>query len=348
MARKQHELVTQLTLYAAIMMAILIIGFFVSLLILTHGGLDFSLILNLISQLAYWEWLDFFVLLVFIIVVVLFSFMIRVRLKPLLEINEGMKQLATGKFGLECKEGTGNIIEIRELQHSFNLLSRELEKKTVLSNDFIDNFSHEFKTPIVSIAGFAKILEEGDLSADKEKQYLRIIAEESTRLSDLSQNMLLLSRIENTVILPERKACDVSEIARRELLLLQPQWEARHLELDLGLDDELIVSGNEGLLKEAILNLLTNALKFAPDYSVLAVGTVGNSCYVTNEGSLTEDEQEHVFDKFYQSDASHTSQGNGIGLSIVSRVMQLHGGSILLDCSREGYVKFSLVFPEQK
>lgn len=215
----------------------------------------------------------------------------------------------------------------------------------MLRGDFINNFSHEFKTPIVSVAGFAKLLRKGNLTEKQKEEYLTIIEEESLRLASMATNMLNLTRVENQIILTDISSFNLSEQLRSCILLLEDKWEKKQIDFKIDFEEHMI-SGNEELLKQAWINLLDNAIKFSPESGVIELqitmdkGTV-NVAIINSGEEIPPSAQARIFNKFYQADTSHSAEGNGIGLAIVKRVAELHGGSITVQ-SRNGCTVFTV------
>lgn len=284
---------------------------------------------------------------------VLVFFSIRIPLKPIHTLVTHMNRLATGDFKTRI-EGRGALSHhpyLSEVNESFNKLAEELENTEMLRGDFINNFSHEFKTPIVSIAGFAKLLRRGNLTDEQRSAYLASIEEESLRLAAMATNVLNLTKVENQTILTDVTDFNLSEQVRSALLLLETKWTAKNIEPDPDFD-EYRVEGNEELLKEVWINLIDNAVKFSPQGGrvTLRIRESEGSVTVTvgNQGSeIPPDRQEKLFHKFYQGDESHASEGNGIGLAIVKQVVGLHGGLIEVTC-REGMIYFSVSIPRRQ
>lgn len=270
------------------------------------------------------------------------AIMSRVPLKPINQLINGMNILADGDYNIRIH--LGNISILKELSNSFNALANELQKTEMISSDFINNFSHEFKTPIVSIRGFAKLLKKGNLSEENENEYLDIIMEESSRLADMSTKVLDLTKVENQNILTDISMFNLSEQIRNCILLLETKWIEKNLDI-LANFDEFKVNGNEELLKQVWINILDNAIKFSPEYGQIdiLIRDSNDSIIVSieNEGrDISLDESDRIFDKFWQADQSRSSQGNGIGLSIAKRIIELHKGGISVDSSKDGTIFF--------
>lgn len=277
----------------------------------------------------------------------------KVWLKPVKRLIDGMKQLAGGDYSARMTIGKpfGDMAVMRAVSDSFNSMAEELENTEVLRSDFINNFSHEFKTPIVSIAGFAKLLKRGDLSDDEKKEYVDIIEEESMRLSYMATNVLNLTKIENQTILTDVSVFNLSEQIRSCILLLEEKWSRKNLELYIDFD-EYLISGNEEILKHIWINLLDNAIKFSPDYGSLKVKIEQDdkniSVSISNNGTpIPPDIQNNIFNKFYQADESHSAAGNGIGLAIVKKVVELHDGTVSVQ-SANNLTMFTVTLPKSR
>ena len=265
---------------------------------------------------------------------VIVFFTSKLPLSPINNLINKMNRLAAGDFKARLEFGAplGNHPAFKEISTSFNKMAEELENTELLRGDFINNFSHEFKTPIVSIAGFAKLLQKGNLTEEQARQYLSSIEEESMRLSYMATNVLNLTKVENQSILSEVTEYNLSEQLRSAVLLLEAKWSKKGIELQLEFDEYGIVASEE-LLKQVWINLLDNAVKFSPYGGAVSVDireeerTVSVS--ISNSGSpIPEDKLDRIFGKFYQADESHASEGNGVGLAIVKKVVELHRGRV--------------------
>lgn len=261
-----------------------------------------------------------------------------------------MNRLASGDFQARLKFGRllTSHPAFAELTDSFNKMAEELGNTEMLRNDFINNFSHEFKTPIVSVAGFAKVLKRGGLTPEQQAEYLNIIEAESLRLSYMATNVLNLTRIENQSILTNVSRFNLSEQIRSCILLLEHKWAPKELEwkLDFG---EHEICGNEELLKQVWINLIDNAVKFSAHGDIVEIRLAQKEqeirVSVINSGpEIPAEAREKIFNKFYQADESHSSEGNGVGLAIVKRVAQLHGGRALVR-SQGGITEFTVELP---
>ena len=273
-------------------------------------------------------------------------------LKPIRTLIDGMDALASGDFSSRINVGVimRKYPSYVGVANSFNKMAEQLESTEMLRNDFVNNFSHEFKTPIVSIAGFARLLKRGNLTEEQKQEYLMAIEEESLRLSEMATNVLNLTKVENQTILSDVKEFNLSEQIRSCILLMERKWMEKRLELNLEFE-EFTICGNEELLKQVWINLLDNAIKFAPRGHTIRVDIhqQGNALRVDvmNTGSMIPPEKQAlVFNKFYQAEESHTTPGNGVGLAIVRRIVGLHRGSVQLSSSEE-ITTFSVILPQK-
>ena len=271
-------------------------------------------------------------------------------LKPINRIISRMNRLASGDFStrLEYGKPISDHPAFRAMSDSFNKMAAELQNTEMLRSDFINNFSHEFKTPIVSIAGFAKLLRRGNLAEDQRDEYLTIIEEESMRLSYMATNVLNMTKVENQTILTDVKEYNLSEQIRACLLLLEPKWSKKNLDLNVEFG-EYPICANEELLKQVWINLIDNAVKFTPNGGTVDIRMTEakENLHITiaNTGSeIPPEKLGKIWGKFYQADESHSSEGNGIGLAIVKKVTELHGGEVTVK-SGNGMTSFTVVLP---
>lgn len=273
--------------------------------------------------------------------------MSHVVLKPIRKVISAANKLADGKF--DTRIDLKGPFEFKQLSTSFNHMAKELGNTEILRSDFINNFSHEFKTPIVSLRGFAKVLKYDELSLEERNEYLDIIISESERLADLSANVLKLSKIEHQEIITNIERFNISEQIRRSIVILENKWNIKQLSFDFDCN-EIYINGNEELLSEVWINLLDNAIKFAPEDSIILINLTRDEFHATfeirNGGSgMDEETRERIFDKFYQGDTSHSSSGNGLGLTIAHKIIELHKGTIGVKESNLAGTTFQVILP---
>ena len=331
----------------------------VSFLVLSASGLLFALFISIFTEIDVASGLSALgpgvIILAFafcsIIFGICFSFLfVKIPIAPVNELIYQIRRLAKGDFKTRLKiKGAMSVHPaFVEVSESFNKLAEELENTEMLRSDFINNFSHEFKTPIVSISGFAKLVNKGKLTEEQRSQYLKAIEEESLRLATMATNVLKLTKVENQNILTNISCYNLSEQLRSCVLLLENKWADKNLELQLDFD-EYSIQANEEFLREVWINLIDNAVKFANEGGTVSIDVAESdgviSVSVSNTGSsIGEEEKKRIFNKFYQSDESHSSAGYGIGLAIVKHVVELHRGDISVT-SGENNVSFTVRLP---
>nr|WP_315020723.1 HAMP domain-containing sensor histidine kinase [uncultured Aminipila sp.] len=271
----------------------------------------------------------------------------RIPLKPIRKVVHACNKVAEGDFNVRLPVSA--IDEFNGFSRSFNRMAEELGSLEMLRSDFVNNFSHEFKTPIVSLRGFAKILKSPDLSEEERNEYLDIIISESDRLTELATNVLTLTAIENLNIISSKSEFDLSEQIRRSVLMLESKWSNKNLELIIDMDD-ISYLGNEDLLTQVWINLIDNAIKFSPNNSKVKIKL--KTCekdvlfkVMDNGYGIDEENQKHIFDKFYQGDKSHSIEGNGLGLAIVNKIVKLHGGKIIIESEAGVGTVFTVTLP---
>lgn len=291
-----------------------------------------------------------------IIIGTLLSFIIgNTVLKPLSELVKATKRVMGGDYTAKLEMGwieKHTVKELRELIRDFNDMTEELRNTELFRKDFISSFSHEFKTPLASIRGFARQLYEGDLTPEQQREFSKIILDETEYLSVLSQNTLLMTSLENKDIVSEKISFSLDEQLRGCMIRLEPQWSAKDIEIDMeGLEDVKFF-WNEQLLAHVWNNLFDNAVKFTPEGGLIRV-----SCRRENETvtvviedsgcGIAEDALPHIFEKFYQADSSHATKGNGLGLPLVKRIVELCGGTVEVSSELGGGTTFSVRLRER-
>ncbi len=254
-------------------------------------------------------------------------------LRPLYTFMQAIRSVSEGNF--QTKINLEHPKELRELSRCFNQMTEELAGIEMLRADFINNFSHEFKTPMVSILGFARLLKKGSLTAEEQAEYLDIIIDEARRLTALSANVLNLSKVESMSLLADPVKFNVGEQIRECVVLLEKKWTEKEISFDFHLLEQQM-AGNEQLLKQVWTNLIDNAIKFSPVKSqiALSMNRQGDTFTVTitDQGSgMDAKTQRYIFDKFYHGDSSHSLEGNGLGLALVKKIVELHHGTIAVE-----------------
>ena len=346
-SRKSLTLVLSIFVFAILLSAVMLSS--LGLWLLTKAGV----LVNIEGELQLGSVILFMTLISLILGGVIAFFSSRIPLRPVNKLINKMNRLAAGDFQVRLEYGDtiSSIPVIKEFTTSFNKMAEELENTEFLRNDFINSFSHEFKTPIVSITGFANLIESGNLTEEQRVQYARAIREESMRLSSMATNVLLLTKVENQTILTNVSRFNLSEQVRSAVLLLEEKWTNKNVDLQLDFD-EYMIEANEELLKQVWINLIDNAVKFVPRCGTVELEVFDegeNLCVkVSNTGSeIPSEKREKIFSKFYQADESHATQGNGIGLAIVKRVVELHNGGVSVN-SGNGMTSFTVTLPQKQ
>ena len=293
-----------------------------------------------------WYWFLIFMFTSIIVGAILTFFLGKVLLKPVKTLAQGMTKLAKGDFSTRIE--LGKYEGMKSLAESFNILARELENTEIFRSDFINEFSHELKTPIVSISALIPLMRSDSLTPEKKAQYLAVMEEETQRLTQMTSNTLYLSKLETQNILTNQNQYNLSEQIRNCFLLLERKWEKKGLVPVLDFDEYNILA-NEDMLKQVWLNLLDNAIKFSEPSCEISVSVEKNESTLTvsvvNLGlSIPDEECEAIFNKFYQCDKSRSTDGNGIGLSIVKHIVTLHGGTVKAK-SKDGTTTFTVALP---
>lgn len=258
--------------------------------------------------------------------------------KPIEGISRAVEKVAEGDFTVYIKRNEKYrgkyefTNEIDELAVNFNKMTAELNGMDYMRKDFISNVSHEVQTPVAAITGFTEILIEGGLTTEEQQEYLQLVNKESLRLSRLCENMLRMSRLDNQQIVVKKDKIRVDEQLRKCIIMLSEKWtdKIRNYELDCG---NLRIESDADLLMQIWSNLIDNAIKYSPENSTIWIsGKIEEDFLVVSikdEGDgISIVKQSKIFDKFYQCEESHKKQGNGLGLSIVKRIVELLGGSI--------------------
>ncbi|MBR3638697.1 MAG: HAMP domain-containing histidine kinase [Lachnospiraceae bacterium] len=268
-------------------------------------------------------------------------------IKPVRKIQEGLDAVTKGDFTvripLEKHNETFNAII-----KSINRMTEELSSVETLKTDFISNVSHEIKTPISVIQNYSCLLQSGTLSKEEEKEYARIISDASLRLSGLVSNILKLNRLENQQIQLHTQRFDLSGHLTECLLSFEDIWEEKNIEIIPEITDSIFISSDPELLAIVWNNLFSNAFKFTePGGQVyVTLKQEGQEAVVTVRDSgcgISPETAKHIFDKFYQGDTSHSAQGNGLGLALVKRIIDITGGEIRVNSTLGEGSEFTVI-----
>lgn len=239
---------------------------------------------------------------------------IKKLINPLEKMVEATKEVAEGNFDVRLE--TNRKDEIEDLTKNFNYMVEQLGKTETLQKDFIDNVSHEIKTPINSVQGYANLLDDDNLSKEERKEYVGIIIEESNRLLNLSTNILKLSKLQHQDKITKKEQIDISEQIRRIIALLEPRWREKNLSVSVDLKS-VYFYGDEELLFQVWINLIENAIKFSKTNGEIDIVTGENNNKIIvkiqdNGIGMEKEELEKIYTRFYQVDKSHSGEGSGL------------------------------------
>lgn len=272
----------------------------------------------------------------------------KIFVSPMMKLGDAMRKVAGGDFTvrLDC---TNKIRDVREVYGSFNTMVKELGNTETLQTDFVSNVSHEFKTPINAIEGYASLLQDSQLTDEQKNAYIDKIIFNTRRLSDLVGSILLLSKVNNQTISLKASTFRLDEQVRQSILALESKWEKKEIEFDIDLD-EIEYTGYENLLSHVWLNLIDNAVKFSPQNGQIRIrlkqpdGSVTFSIW-DNGLPIPEADIDRIFNKFYQGDNSHASEGNGLGLALVRKIVAAAHGTINVTSSEDAGTEFVVALP---
>ena len=272
--------------------------------------------------------------------------------QPIRKVTDAMKQVAAGDFDVQVSLRQENVEEFGALQNGFNMMVRDLKGNAYLRQDFMSNVSHELKTPLSIINGYARLMEEGGLSDEESREYAGYISRESSRLIKLTSDMLRLSTMDGAGVEPDCTEFDLGEQIRSAILLLEPQWSGKGIDVSVDLC-ETKYCGDADLLSQVWLNLIGNAVKYTQEGGKIEVRLTaaedGVSVLVSDNGAgMTQYTLNHMFEMFYQGDESHKREGSGLGLAIVKRIVELHGGSVTAVSSPGAGSAFTVKLPAEQ
>ncbi|HAQ41990.1 MAG TPA: sensor histidine kinase [Clostridiales bacterium] len=256
-----------------------------------------------------------------------------VIIRPLKKVIKATDEVSKGNFDIYIPQNHKGDIGL--LISNFNKMTKSLKKNEYLRKDFVSSVSHEFKTPITSIEGFARLLQNEDITPEEIKEYTNIIINESSRLLNVSVNLLKLSELDSRAVVPIREKFYLDEQIRGIILLMESQWSKKNITFDFDIR-ETIIYENEELLHHVWLNIIQNAIKFSYYNSVISVAIIEEEktvkVSIKDYGpGMTHEQTEKIFDRFYQADSSRSGDGSGLGLSIVKRIIDILNGEIICE-----------------
>ena len=274
---------------------------------------------------------------------------IRSAMRPIRGLTAAAGAISEGDFSVRVEENRGGK-QLREVSRAFNTMTRKLQGVEENRREFVANVSHELRTPITSIRGFAQGMADGVIPPEEQPKYLRLVADESTRVSNLVDDLLALSRLEREDAAPEWSVFDINEMLRRAIIRRMEDLEKKGIEAACEPEtDPCPVRADSDRIEQVIINLLDNAIRFTGEGGkiILSSAVKGNRAEITvwDDGpQIPPEDREKVFDRFFTGDKARTSgKGTGLGLSICQRIMEMHGGTLkLLDTAEGTAFRFTL------
>ncbi len=256
--------------------------------------------------------------------------------RPVKRITQAAEKIMQGDLTVRIEPKHNDAEQFGEIIDCINKMTEELSGLETLRTDFIANVSHELKTPLAAIQNYGALLQQPDLDEETRMEYARAISDSARRLASMMTNILKLNRLENQQIYPQTEEYDLSEQLRQCLLQFENVWETKNMEIESNIADGVTVKADAELLGLVWNNLFSNAFKFtAPGgtVSVSLTATDGHAIVKVQDTGcgMTPEVGAHIFEKFYQGDTSHATQGNGLGLALVKRVMDITQGRITVE-----------------
>ena len=287
-----------------------------------------------------------------ILIIVFYNFMFalasRRAVSPFVELSDATKQIAAGNYDISInfarKKGAP-----KRLANDFNMMAQELKANEYLRKDFISNVSHEFKTPLSIISGFAELLDGDEIPDTERHEYSQTIQKESKRLIKLTGDLLNISRLDHQKIQEKADPFRLDEQIRQAVLLFSPEWSAKNIAMDIDVP-KLVYFGNEALLAQVWSNLIENAIKFTGEDGLVCIwARAKNDCVTVkisdNGEGMSEETQARIFEQFYQGDSSHAAEGHGLGLALVKKILDVSGGSISVTSKLGSGTNFVITLP---
>lgn len=257
--------------------------------------------------------------------------------RPTRRIVEAGRKVMQGDFSVRIPtRGVGEADSFQEIEECFNKMTEELSHTETLRTDFVANVSHELKTPLSVLQNYGMLLSQPALDEEKRREYAREITETSRRLAALVTNILKLNKLENQQIAPVREEYNLSEQVCECLLSFEEAWEKKRLNLQTDIEEDVLISSDKEMMSLVWNNLFSNAIKFTDEGGTVSVSLKGEDerVFVTVRDTgcgISAEVGRRIFDKFYQGDTSHATQGNGLGLALVKRVIAITGNDISVE-----------------
>lgn len=250
--------------------------------------------------------------------------------KQFADLADGLEKAVEGDFYAKLDPSKVDIMS--KVYENFNRVTDELKNVRNMQEEFVNNYSHELRTPITSIKGFTEMLLEEDVSEEDRKKYLKIILDSANRLTNLAEESILMTKLESQVIL-EKEEYSLSEQIRNCIIMLEPQWSAKNIDINVEIE-EITYNGNKDIMQHLWMNLINNSIKYNKENGKLNISLKKNNkneiiVTISDTGiGMTEEQILHIFEKYYQVEKNKTIQGLGLGLTIVNKILNLINGKI--------------------
>lgn len=272
--------------------------------------------------------------------------------KPTRRILDATERIGKGDFRMRIiNEHHRRKNEYDVIIDDINKMAEELGTIETLRTDFVANVSHEIKTPLAVIRNYSTLLEEDNISDAERKEYAKAITDASKNLSELISNILKLHKLENQQIFPEFTRINIGQSLTDSIIFYENMWDEHNIDLQTDIPDDIFIPADRELLSIVWHNLISNTLKFTPNGGTVAITATDSKDYIsvtfTDSGcGISKDALPHIFEKFYQGDRSHSTQGNGLGLALVKRIVDIHGGSVSAESKTGRGSKFTVTLPK--
>ena len=256
--------------------------------------------------------------------------------RPVRKITQAAERIMQGDFSVRLQPSAHDAEQFGPVMECFNKMAQELSSVETLRTDFVANVSHELKTPLAVMQNYGTLLQRPDLDEQTRLEYAKAVSDSARRMADMMTNILKLNRLENQQIYPKTEQYDLSEQLCQSLLQYENVWEEKDIDIETDIEDGVSVRADAELLSLVWNNLLSNAFKFTEAGGQVSVSLRATEHHaivrVSDTGcGMTPEMGAHIFEKFYQGDTSHATQGNGLGLALVKRVIDILQGSIAVE-----------------
>ena len=337
-----------------------IVGYFLFLIPLTltisFGIVIFNLLETKINNLAVTAtFLLIYILITTLIFCILDIFRRRQMIdKPVEQILKATEKIASGDFSVKLFpiHSLNRFDHYDQIMANINRMANELSKSEILKKDFISNVSHELKTPLALIKSYAQLLLNPNLDTESKKNYLSCLVSTTSKLSNLVTNILKLNKLENQIIIEKHETINIGEVVRNSALQILDLIEAKQIEFNCDIDD-ITISTDSSFVEIIVNNLLSNAIKFTDNGGKISLSLKDGLNHIVLKVAdtgigISPDSGKRIFEKFYQADPSHSSEGNGLGLALVKRIIDILGGEISVESEPQKGSTFTVKLKKER